>query len=58
MISKTLKEEGLRRTKIISDNLSERINEIKQQNKGFKKWLFLIFEHINILGRQQTISIK
>ena len=31
VISKTLKEEGLRRTKIISDNLSERINEIKQQ---------------------------
>src|SRR6185295_9907416 len=31
VLSKTMKEEGLSNIKIISDNLSERINEIKQQ---------------------------
>ena len=31
VLSKTMKEEGLTNTKIISDNLSNRINEIKQQ---------------------------
>ena len=31
VLSKTMKEAGLMNTKIISDNLSERINEIKQQ---------------------------
>jgi len=31
VLSKTMKEEGLTNTKIISNNLSERINEIKQQ---------------------------
>ena len=31
VLSKTLKDEGLTNTKIISDNLSDRINEIKQQ---------------------------
>jgi dihydrofolate reductase len=31
VLSKTMKDKGLANTKIISDNLSERINEIKQQ---------------------------
>ena len=31
VLSKTMKDEGLTNTKIISDNLSDRINEIKQQ---------------------------
>jgi dihydrofolate reductase len=31
VLSKTIKEAGLTNTKIISDNLSDRINEIKQQ---------------------------
>ncbi|MBS1551137.1 MAG: dihydrofolate reductase family protein [Bacteroidetes bacterium] len=31
VLSKTLKDEGLTNTKIISDSLSDRINEIKQQ---------------------------
>ncbi|MBO9703509.1 MAG: dihydrofolate reductase family protein [Sporocytophaga sp.] len=31
VLSKTMKEEGLSNTRIISDNLSERINEIKQE---------------------------
>ena len=31
VLSKTMKEEGLLNTNILSDNLSERINEIKQQ---------------------------
>ena len=31
VLSKTIKDEGLANTKIISDNLSDRINEIKQQ---------------------------
>jgi dihydrofolate reductase len=31
VLSKTMKEEGLTNTKIISDNLSDKINEIKQQ---------------------------
>ncbi len=31
VLSKTLKEAGLTNTEIISDNLSDRINEIKQQ---------------------------
>src|SRR5689334_5530726 len=31
VLSKTMKEEGLTNTKIISNNLSDRINEIKQQ---------------------------
>ena len=31
VLSKTMKEAGLTNTKIISDNLSDRINEIKQQ---------------------------
>ena len=31
VLSKTMNDEGLNNTKIISDNLTERINEIKQQ---------------------------
>ncbi len=31
VLSKTINDEGLNNTKIISDNLTERINEIKQQ---------------------------
>ncbi|HTN35975.1 MAG TPA: dihydrofolate reductase family protein, partial [Arachidicoccus sp.] len=31
VLSKTMKDEGLNNAKIISDNLSDRINEIKQQ---------------------------
>jgi dihydrofolate reductase len=34
VLSKTLKEAGLTNTKIISDNLSDRINEIKQSRDG------------------------
>jgi dihydrofolate reductase len=34
VLSKTIKEVGLTNTKIISDNLSERINEIKNQEGG------------------------
>ena len=32
VLSKTMKDEGLTNTTIISDNLSDRINEIKQQS--------------------------
>jgi dihydrofolate reductase len=34
VLSKTMKEAGLTNTKIISDNLSDRINEIKQSRNG------------------------
>ena len=34
VLSRTLKEAGLTNTKIISDNLSDRINEIKQSRRG------------------------
>ncbi len=34
VLSKTMKDTGLTNTKIISDNLSERINEIKQSRNG------------------------
>src|SRR5258706_15245547 len=34
VLSKTMKETGLTNTKIVSDNLSVRINEIKQSRNG------------------------
>jgi dihydrofolate reductase len=34
VLSKTMKDVGLTNTKIISDNLSDRINEIKQSRNG------------------------
>ena len=34
VLSKTLKNEGLKNTTIISDNLSDRINEIKESHNG------------------------
>ena len=37
VLSKTMKEAGLTNTKIISDNLSDRINEIKQPRPGSGK---------------------
>jgi len=41
VLSKTLKEAGLTNTKIISDNLSDRINEIKQSRDGGSKDILL-----------------
>jgi dihydrofolate reductase len=40
VLSKTMKEEGLTNTKIISNNLSDSINEIKQSGDGSKEILF------------------
>src|SRR5258705_5651566 len=37
VLSKTMKDAGLTNTKIISDNLSDRINEIKQSRSGGSK---------------------
>jgi dihydrofolate reductase len=37
VLSKTMKDEGLTNTTIISDNLSDRINEIKQSRNGGSK---------------------
>src|SRR5690349_14985140 len=39
VLSKTMKEDGLTNTKIISENLSDRINEIKQSRGGSKEIL-------------------
>ena len=41
VLSKTLKEAGLTNTKIISDNLAERINEIRQSREGGNKEILL-----------------
>ena len=41
VLSKTIKDTGLANTKIISDNLSERINEIKQSHNGGSKEILL-----------------
>jgi dihydrofolate reductase len=41
VLSKTMKEAGLTDTKIISDNLSERINEIKQSRDGGSEEILL-----------------
>src|SRR6187549_2699021 len=41
VLSKTMKEAGLTNTKIISDNLSDRINEIKQSTNGGSKDILL-----------------
>lgn len=41
VLSKTMKETGLTNTKIISDNLSDRINEIKQSRNGGSKDILL-----------------
>ena len=41
VLSKTMKVEGLTNTKIISDNLSDRINEIKQSRDGVSKDILL-----------------
>ena len=41
VLSKTMKDEGLTNTKIISDNLSDRINEIKQSRNGGSKDILL-----------------
>jgi dihydrofolate reductase len=41
VLSKTLKETGLTNTKIISDNLSDRINEIKQSRNGGSEEILL-----------------
>ena len=41
VLSKTLKESGLTNTKIISDNLSDRINEIKLSRNGGSKDILL-----------------
>lgn len=41
VLSKTMKDVGLTNTKIISDNLSDRINEIKQSRSGGSKDILL-----------------
>jgi dihydrofolate reductase len=41
VLSKTMKDGGLTNTKIISDNLSDRINEIKQSRNGGSKDILL-----------------
>ena len=41
VLSKTIKDVGLTNTKIISDNLSEKINEIKQSRNGGSKDILL-----------------
>jgi dihydrofolate reductase len=41
VLSKTMKDAGLTNTKIISDNLSDRINEIKQSRNGGSKEILL-----------------
>ncbi|MBI2268764.1 MAG: dihydrofolate reductase family protein [Bacteroidetes bacterium] len=41
VLSKTIKDAGLTNTKIISDNLSDRINEIKQSRNGGSKEILL-----------------
>ena len=41
VLSKTLKDAGLTNTKIISDNLSDRINEIKQSRSSGSKDILL-----------------
>jgi len=41
VLSKTIKDSGLTNTKIISGNLSERINEIKQSRNGGSKEILL-----------------
>ncbi len=41
VLSKTMKDAGLKNTNIISDNLSERINEIKQSSNGDGKEILL-----------------
>ncbi|UII34523.1 dihydrofolate reductase family protein [Fulvivirga ulvae] len=41
VLSKTMKAEGLTSTEIISDNLSDRINELKQRNDGGYEDIFL-----------------
>src|SRR5688572_15894985 len=41
VLSKTMKESGLTNTKIISDNLSDRINEIKQSRNGGSEEILL-----------------
>jgi dihydrofolate reductase len=41
VLSKTMKDTGLTNTKIISDNLSDRINEIKQSHHGGSKEILL-----------------
>jgi len=41
VLSKTMKDAGLTNTKIISDNLSDRINEIKQSRDGGSKDILL-----------------
>ena len=41
VLSKTMKDAGLTSTKIISDNLSDRINEIKQSRNGGSKEILL-----------------
>ena len=41
VLSKTMKEAGLTNTKIISDNLSDSINEIKQSRNGGSKEILL-----------------
>jgi dihydrofolate reductase len=41
VLSQTMKDAGLTNTKIISDNLSDRINEIKQSHNGGSKEILL-----------------
>ena len=41
VLSRTMKDAGLTNTKIISDNLSDRINEIKQSPNGGSKEILL-----------------
>lgn len=41
VLSKTMKDTGLTNTQIISDNLSDRINEIKQSRNGGNKDILL-----------------
>src|SRR5437868_12881079 len=41
VLSKTMKDAGLTNTKIISDNLSDKINEIKQSRNGGSKEILL-----------------
>jgi dihydrofolate reductase len=41
VLSKTMKDAGLTNTKIISDNLSDNINEIKQSSSGGSKEILL-----------------
>jgi dihydrofolate reductase len=57
VLSKTMKDTGLTNTKIISDNLSDNINEIKQSRNGGSKDIMLFgsptathsFLHLNLI---------